>query len=60
MKKENTKVVVSDNNCLLKSKRENGYINFTLDIGDIKDVKVRLVVPNVKLATLIYHRVNKD
>lgn len=52
---------ISENNynCVLNVKKENGYINFSLDIDDIKDVKVRLVVPNNKLASKIYYKVNK-
>lgn len=63
MAKNNKKEVACDiennNNCVLKVKRENGYINFSIDIDDVKDVKVRLVNNNVKLATLLMHKVNK-
>lgn len=47
------------NNCVLKVVKQNGYINFSLDIDDIKDVKVRLLVPNVKLASKIYYKLKK-
>lgn len=63
MSKNNKKEVACDiknnNNCVLHAKRENGYINFSIDLGEITNVKVRLVNNNVKLATLLFYKVNK-
>lgn len=57
-KRENNKQNI--NNVVLKCVLENGYYNMSLDIDDIKDVKVRLIVPNRKLACKIYHKINKQ
>lgn len=59
VEKKSEQVSENNNNCVITAKKENGYINFSLDIDDIKGVKVRLVVPNVKLASKIYYKVNK-
>lgn len=53
--KNNIKI---ENNCVLHVVKQNGYINFSLDVDDIKNVKVRLLVPNVKLSAKLYHKVN--
>lgn len=60
LNKNNEKLDVVSNNCVLKVVKQNGYINFSFDIDDIKDVKVRLVVPNVKLASKIYYKLQKN
>lgn len=60
-KKQVNKQEKLEKNCTLICKRENGYINFVINVDDdLKDIKVRLIRPNVKLASKIYHRVNKD
>lgn len=52
------KVSQPTNNAYLVAKQENGFINFELDVKDIKGVKVRLITPNRKLAYKLYCRLN--
>lgn len=62
MKKDNTSVennVITNANCVITSKRENGFYNLSISVGDIKNVKVRLCFPNQKLSCLLHHTINK-
>lgn len=63
MKKDNTSVKNNVNNianCYITSKRENGFYNLSISVGDIKNIKVRLCFPNTKLSCLLHHVINKD